>query len=361
MGQTVEPEMAGGVAVFELERFEWVAPDRIEVCGCWYGLRARRFVRPTLFLNGKDGERRRLLALLEHKPWIAEDGEPWIAAFAWDGQSRAFEGAELAVATGIDVELPPPETETTTRRKRPRRFPYRAVSRGTLPAATPLAEMDGIVTAPPVEQPEAPAESEPAVEEASLEDELRAERDRSMARLAAVEAKARHDAALGTELLEERDRVAAEAAEAAANTRRTLELELERSREAHQQALRESRDRERAAETDTAAAASALRKDFEAQLSALRSERDAVARERDKVQRRHDKVAADRDSATVDRDRLQAELAEAVQERDKALMRAGPRATWPEPEKNLWEIWTPRLVGVGLLLIFLVTVLLLFF
>jgi hypothetical protein len=355
MGQTATPDTTGGVAVFELERFGWVAPDRIELSGCWYGLRARRFVRPTLFLNGPDGERRRLLALLDHKPWAAEDGETWIAAFAWDGEPRAFEDAELAVATGIDMELPAPETDTTPRKRRPRRFPYRAVSRGTVPAPTGLADLDGIVTEKPAVEPDAHDPDAPKSPSVEVPTEL----DNLKTRLGAVEETARREAALATELLEERDKVAAEQAEAAESTRRTLELELQRAREAHQQALREARERERSAASDSAASTASLRKDFETQLSALRSERDAMERERDKVQRRHDKVVEDRDKLAAERARLDAELAAAEQERDKALTRVGPRATW-EPEKNALEIWTPRLIGVGLLLLFLVTVLLLF-
>jgi hypothetical protein len=29
-----------------------------------------------------------MLAVLEHKPWAAEEGEEWVAAFAWTGQRR---------------------------------------------------------------------------------------------------------------------------------------------------------------------------------------------------------------------------------------------------------------------------------
>ena len=73
---------APGVA-FEVERFEWTAPDRLEVAGRWSGLRGHRFLRPTLDLE-VSGKRKRMLAILEHKPWAAEEGEQWIAAFAVD-------------------------------------------------------------------------------------------------------------------------------------------------------------------------------------------------------------------------------------------------------------------------------------
>ena len=77
---TVAPEQTG----FELDRFQWSGDDRLEVEGRWFGVRGRRFVRPVLTVQVAGG-RRRLLALLEHKPWTADEGATWIAAFPWDG------------------------------------------------------------------------------------------------------------------------------------------------------------------------------------------------------------------------------------------------------------------------------------
>src|SRR3954451_3270458 len=88
---------------FEIDRFELVGDDRLEVAGRWFGVRGGRFVRPTLTVGG-----RRLLALLEDKPWDAEDGEPWIAAFAWDGGPLEAADAELAVGPGLSVGLAAP-------------------------------------------------------------------------------------------------------------------------------------------------------------------------------------------------------------------------------------------------------------
>ncbi|HEX2102904.1 MAG TPA: hypothetical protein VHF51_04595, partial [Solirubrobacteraceae bacterium] len=100
------PEAPSAVA-FEAERFEWAAPGRLEVTGRWYGLRGHRFMRPALVVWQGD-ERRRLLAVLEHKPWAADEGEPWIAAFEWDGEPVELDAAELSVAPTVAVELPPP-------------------------------------------------------------------------------------------------------------------------------------------------------------------------------------------------------------------------------------------------------------
>ena len=75
--------MTPGVA-FEVERFEWTSAERLELVGRWSGLRGHRFLRPTLDVE-VGGERRRMLADLEHKPWAPEDGHDWIAAFTWRG------------------------------------------------------------------------------------------------------------------------------------------------------------------------------------------------------------------------------------------------------------------------------------
>jgi hypothetical protein len=92
---------------FEVERFGWVSDDRLEITGRWSGLRGHRFLRPTLDIQ-VDGRHLRLLALLEHKPWAADDGDEWIAAFPWQGEPLQVEGAELALGPDLAVELPPP-------------------------------------------------------------------------------------------------------------------------------------------------------------------------------------------------------------------------------------------------------------
>jgi hypothetical protein len=92
---------------FEVERFGWVSDDRLEITGRWSGLRGHRFLRPTLDIQ-VDGRHRRLLALLEHKPWVADDGDDWIAAFPWQGEPLQVDGAELALGPDLAVELPPP-------------------------------------------------------------------------------------------------------------------------------------------------------------------------------------------------------------------------------------------------------------
>jgi hypothetical protein len=105
--QTRVPGAASSEVDFELERFERTGKDRIEIAGRWYGLRGRRFVRPVLNLQTADA-RRRAIALLEHKPWAADDGQTWVAAFTWPEGAGEVTGAELVVGPGLVVELPAP-------------------------------------------------------------------------------------------------------------------------------------------------------------------------------------------------------------------------------------------------------------
>jgi hypothetical protein len=106
MTQTLEPRASGsGTVVFELDRLERTAAGRLELSGRWFGVRGRRFVRPTLTFAA-DGQPYRLLADLEHKPWFAEDGTPWTAVFAWNAATDALDDIELTVAPDIAIPLP---------------------------------------------------------------------------------------------------------------------------------------------------------------------------------------------------------------------------------------------------------------
>src|SRR5215470_2655682 len=104
--QTPTPPAPSAVA-FEVDSFAWTAGGRLEVTGRWFGLRGHRFMRPALMVETAD-DRRRLLAVLEHKPWAADDGEAWTAAFAWEGEPVELTAAELSVAPSVAIELPVP-------------------------------------------------------------------------------------------------------------------------------------------------------------------------------------------------------------------------------------------------------------
>src|SRR4051794_28605364 len=186
---------------FEVERFGWTASDRIEVTGRWFGLRGHRFMRPALIVEAGD-DRRRLLALLDHKPWAADDGEPWIAAFAWAGEPVALTFAELSVAPSVSVELPPPPAPGSRatgarRRAQPPRAGAVVTARGASHADTPARELEqaraetaalrselaeararleALKAAPP---PAEPADESLAAERDGLADELRKARTRA--------------------------------------------------------------------------------------------------------------------------------------------------------------------------------------
>ena len=106
-----------GSIAFAAERFHWAAPDRLELTGRWTGVRGIRFVRPTLVLVTGD-EHRRLLADLDDKPWPAEEGVPWSAAFPWTGDPLDAEAAELTVGPGMLVRLEAPELPAGGRARR---------------------------------------------------------------------------------------------------------------------------------------------------------------------------------------------------------------------------------------------------
>jgi hypothetical protein len=104
-------------ASFEVERFELGRDACLEVHGRWFGVRGRRFLRPTLTAVA-DGREQRSLAVLDHKPWIAEEGEAWLAAFPWSTDPAALLQAELTVAPDVTVPLPPPSSPAGGRRRR---------------------------------------------------------------------------------------------------------------------------------------------------------------------------------------------------------------------------------------------------
>lgn len=91
---------------FEVDLVALEQPGRLLVRGRWFGVRGRRFMRPTLTLTMRsDGSQGRALADLEHKPWAAEDGESWTAVFPIDVSLEETGSLELSVAPDVAVEL----------------------------------------------------------------------------------------------------------------------------------------------------------------------------------------------------------------------------------------------------------------
>ena len=114
-------------ASFDLERFERADDACIEVRGRWSGVRGRRFMRPTLTAVA-GGREQRILAVLDHKPWIAEDGEIWRAAFPCATDPASLHDAELTVAPDVTVSLATPAARVAASAPAPVRRPRRTGS-----------------------------------------------------------------------------------------------------------------------------------------------------------------------------------------------------------------------------------------
>jgi DNA repair exonuclease SbcCD ATPase subunit len=95
---------------FELERFAWTPPDRLEVVGRWSGLEGRRLGRPVLTL-AVAGEKVRLTS---HPGGRFSRSGQWSAVFSFDGEPEDVAGAELEIGRRLVIDLPPPR-----RRKAP--------------------------------------------------------------------------------------------------------------------------------------------------------------------------------------------------------------------------------------------------
>ena len=118
MSQASKSVARVGRVAFELERFEVGGGDRCVVRGRWFGVRGRRFMRPALVVT-VDGQPTRLLADLADKPWAAEDGGQWMAAFPLALKRGRILAAELTVAPDLTIPLPAPKVTRVTAKAKP--------------------------------------------------------------------------------------------------------------------------------------------------------------------------------------------------------------------------------------------------
>jgi hypothetical protein len=93
---------------FDLERFEWNAPDRLEVSGQFHGFQEPPG-EPVLIVNS-DSTPHRLEAAPDTVP--ADSGQ-WRAEFVWDGVPVGVDSAVLELGPEIVFDLPPPGKGTT--------------------------------------------------------------------------------------------------------------------------------------------------------------------------------------------------------------------------------------------------------
>jgi hypothetical protein len=291
---TVAPEQTG----FELDRFQWSEDDRLEVEGRWFGVRGRRFVRPVLTVQ-VGGGRRRLLAVLEHKPWMADEGTAWIAAFPWEGSHEAVGDAELEVGA-LTVDLPPPGgPERPAKRHKVESTPR--MSTAAAPAKPPRVVAPPEPTGDPVlraaggsrqqlERDLAAARAELGRVRARHEEELRAARTEARAateRLQALETKA-GESSQRADVLEDEAR--------------RLREELDRVRESQGEQLTRmgaseaearaalARERERAEEVG--GEAQRLRS-AAAEADRLQDERDGTVQALEELREKHEEALAE--------------------------------------------------------------------
>jgi len=332
MAEAVEPATTGtsGIA-FELDRIHMAGEDRLEVNGRWFGVRGRRFIRPSLTLLA-DEEQRRLLADLDHKPWAAEDGQPWLATFPFDEHEGDWLEAELNVAPDITVTVP---------------LPGASRGRGRRPGSAARSGESSRVSsrrshAPSAELVKARREIHRLQREverregeiAELSDELKKRGARleeiTGARDAAREA--------GTAAAEERERLMRARGEAlglrdkAAAEREAAVQERDealRMRDAAMAARDEALAERRAAIDERDEIAARLASALAAQEAAL-AERDQVAAERDGLLDERDDVVRDREGVMsasqrviAERDALQSTIEQLRTERDEAVASRG--------------------------------------
>jgi hypothetical protein len=317
----VETTVAGA-AVLEIERFEFATPERIEIVGYWTGLRGRRFMRPTLVLNG-EGEPKRLLALLEHKPWSAVEGEEWIAAFAWEGDVVSFESAELNVGAGLDLDLPAPRL----RPGKPARFRKRVEARdASRPVELPAPKARGVVSEPPAADPEA-TQPMPAPQRAGARVVAASTASTETAPASAADALG-PDAALQTRIAEAEaaaDRLRTERnglrreRDQALEKLRALRAELESERQAREQAVNDARVAERESANRMLGEGAELRAAVERQREIAYLERDDAKTARDEAIALRDKACEERDAALAEAKEARRERKEAFAQRDRAV------------------------------------------
>ena len=339
------PDVVSDGIGFEVERFEWTHEDRLEVTGRWYGLRGHRFVRPVLEVQAGD-EQRRMLALLEHKPWAADDGEEWIAAFPWEGVPLQLTAVELAVAPSLSVDLPMPLVPGARTKAPPS-------PEGPVPARRSAAKALPELATEPAGAP-APDEPSDGQELTALRAQLAGERA-AVRRLTAELQEARQGLAAAAQAADdhdalERERDAALAARDAALARANLDHDAvveERDSAVHE---RSAALYERDEALDERAAANFERK------SAL-AERDAAFAERDRAVEAHRTAVSDLEA--LERRMAEAEQARAVEIASPAPA-AGPVRAVPaerrERSHSAGLAWAQRAVALIVLIVWAIVV-----
>ena len=349
------PEVVSNGVTFEVDRFEWVDGDRLEVTGRWYGLRGHRFVRPVLVVQAAD-EQRRMLAVLDHKPWAAEDGDEWIAAFPWEGEPLELTAAELAVAPSLAVDLPVPRVPG-------QRGTAPAGSEGPLharrgsvePKAKPRPRRKPAAAAPPDQPPagSAPDESVTPEEVAALRAQLASEQA-AVRRLAAQLEEAHQGLAAARAAADDHDALAGERDAAIAardEARANANLDHDAIIEERDQAVHER------------AAALYARDEALDERAAANFERKNAIVERDAAFAERDRAIEAHRAAVRDLEALEQRVAGEEQARLEGIANAPPagavRATPGEDRATSQRpgiVWVQRVVALIVLVVWAIVV-----
>lgn len=295
---------------FELARFAWGAPDRLELSGRFVGLREAPQDDPELMISGANG--------VHHLPVVPdslsgslEDGRSWDAVFAWQEPPVAFEEARLIFGSDLVVDLPGPNGRRSRTRKQ------------TLQVSRPPAEAtDGDA---PADEPAAPgsvqrlrAEAERLAAEEALH-EARETLQRTQEELARVR----------DDLVSERDQRAADAERfqhALAELRVTAEEALGAEQAATRTARGELRealemiDGKNAAMSELEAAEAASRSVRE-ELQDRIAELEHAGAEADRLRGDLETARAETESAAAERDGARSALEEAREDALRLLER----------------------------------------
>ncbi len=321
---------------FELQRLTLTADDRLELTGRWFGVRGRRFVRPTLTLVGAQ-RRARSLADLEHKPWAAEEGTDWVAVFPLQPPGEDVLELELAVAPDIAVSLPPPpELAQLARERKP--------SRGAVVQESAAPE-----TAPRAPKRKAPGrQSASALAKETIEQQrLRIQSlEQELERAAGSDVEL-HSAIGRRDAAVEKLKTVLEQQQAWEHDRTVAEKDRDAAERERLTALRERDDARRSWK----AAHEDLR-DAVSERDQISQQLDRALDERDRALDERDRAIAERDQLTSELDRVATERHRAMEERDQAV------AQRPEHRPRVSEgahaphgaVWAMRLIAVVVLL-----------
>jgi hypothetical protein len=295
---------------FELARFAWGAPDRLELSGRFLGLRDGPPDGPELVISGADGA--------HHLPVVPgslsgpmEDGRWWDAVFAWQEPPVAFEAAQLAFGSDLVVDLPGPNARRSRSRKRTLR-----VSRA---AAEPT---NGDAAAEPSPAPEAVQRLRAQAELLATQEALHDARE-TLQRTQEELARVRDD------LVSEREQRAADAERfqhALAELRVTAVEALSAEQDATRTARGELREALEMIDGKTAAM-SELEAAEVASRSALEELQDRIAElehagaEADRLRGDLETARAETESAAAERDRAHSALEEAREDAQRLLER----------------------------------------